>query len=320
MYSPRPQLTTPNDFQSFWRETIDELDATTPDLETEAFRSRPYSQLRGQTLQFSSLGQARLSGYALGWSDDWPRPLVIHAHGYGGRAMVRWLWALAGLQVVGFDVRRFGQSFGAAQERSGWGYMLTGIEAPQTCVLRGAACDYMRAYHVGAELFRGWVSATVFHGFSFSGALALMSEAVTQSANLLAAGIPTFGWHEGRLRFVENGTAAEIRRYLNAHPSERECVMDTLSYFDSTNIAPLIECPTVAGYGRRDDVVPPQTILATTNHLHCRREVLEPPVSHTDEPAEAAWEQFDAEWMAMALRGVPASFGTSTAVRVIPYR
>ncbi len=233
--------------------------------------------------------------------------------------MVQWLWALTGLHIVGFDVRGFGQSFGAAQERSGWGYMLTGIEAPQTYVLRGAVCDYMRAYQVGAELLRGRVSATIFHGFSFSAALALMSEAVTKTANLLAAGVPTFGWHEGRLQFVENGTAAEVRRYLNACPSERERVMKTLSYFDSMNFAPLIECPTLAGYGRRDNVVPPQTVLAIINHLNCRREVLELPVSHSDEPEEAVWEQFDAEWMEMALQGVPESFGASTAVRIVPY-
>ena len=319
MRSKAPQLTTPKDFRRFWRDTLEELRGTEARIEAEPFQRTPYARLQGQKLRFRSLGDAKLSGYALGWRDERPRPLVIHSHGYGGRSIVQWLWALSGLNVVGFDVRGFGESFSAAAETSNWGYMLTGIQEPREYVLRGAVCDYLRAGQVAAELFQARTSLTVFHGFSFSAALALMAEAVTQTADLLAAGVPTFGWHEGRLGLVKNGTAVEVRRFLEARPSERSRVMGTLSYFDSMNFAPLIECPTLVGYGRRDVVVPPETVLAITKHLSCPREILELPVSHTDEPAEAAWEYFDATWMEMALDGVPEDFGASSQIRAIGF-
>lgn len=315
-----PALTALNDFQSFWRETIAELARTSPDTEAEPFANEPYPYLKGRTLRFSSLGNVRITGYAVGWRDDRPRPLVIHAHGYGGRVAVQWLWARSGLNVVGFDVRGFGRSFHAVPELSPWGFMLTGIGAARRHVLRGAVCDYVRAHQVGLELFGCRTKRTVFHGFSFSGALALMSEAVTGAASLLVLGVPTFGWHEGRLRLVESGSAVEVRRYLDRRPSESKRVMSTLSYFDSMNFAPMVECPTLAGYGRKDTVVPPETVLAILAHLRCRRETMSMPMSHTDEPEEAMWNLFDAAWIEMAQQGVPPEFGTEAPVHHLEFR
>ncbi len=314
MFTASPSLTTPHGFHRFWRETVGELAATAPQIESEPTRFEPYAQLNGRNLRFSSLGNVRLSGYSIGWNDDRPRPLVIHAHGYGGRVARQWLWALSGFNVIGFDVRGFGNSLRAVPDRSPWGYMLTGIDAPEEYVLRGAVCDYVRASQVGASLFGSRTGRTVFHGFSFSGALALMAEAVLQKASVLAIGVPTFGWHEGRLDLVVSGSAVEVRRYLDANPSDRALVMHTLSYFDSMNFAPLIECPTIAGYGRRDEVVPPETVLAILAHLHCPHETLSMPVSHTDEPAEAMWKHFDGAWIEMGTHGVPVDFGADSPV------
>ena len=314
-----PPLTALNDFQSFWQGTIAELNRIGPDTDSQPFAYQPYPQMRGESLQFSSLGNVRIAGYAVGWRDDRPRPLAIHAHGYGGRVAVQWLWARSGLNVVGFDVRGFGRSFHAVPGLSPWGFMLTGIGTPQRHVLRGAVCDYVRAHQVGVGLFAHRTKRTIFHGFSFSGALALMSQAVTGAASLLVMGVPTFGWHEGRLKLVESGSAVEVRRYLERRPSERKRVMRTLSYFDSMNFAPMVECPTLAGYGRKDSVVPPETVQAILRHLRCRREIMSMPMSHTDEPEEAMWDLFDAAWIEMAQEGVPPEFGTEAPVHHLEF-
>ena len=305
-----PSLSTPDDFLEFWDATASELETVSPEVESEPFHHHQHSGLTGTRLSFRSLQGARIRGYALGWDDSRPRPLVMHAHGYGGRSVIQWLWARSGVNVVGFDVRGFGESYAAVPARSPWGYMLTGIESPQEHVLRGAVCDYMRASEVGASLFEGRVQRTVFHGYSFSGALALMSEAISRTASLLVAGVPTFGWHEGRHRLVQGGSAAETRRFVEAHPNRRAEVMRTLSYFDSMNFAPLIKCPTFAAFGRKDSVVPAETVQAILAHLRCPRETMSLPVSHTDEPAEAAWEYFDATWLDLALHGIPQDFGS----------
>ena len=60
--------------------------------------------------------------------------------------------------------------------------------------------------------------------------------------DLLAIGVPTLGWAEGRNFFVKAGSGAEIGRYLEARPEEAEDVMLVLRYFDPVNFADMVSC------------------------------------------------------------------------------
>ena len=121
--------------------------------------------------------------------------------------------------------------------------------------------------------------------------------------------MPTFGWHDGRNALVKMGSAVEVRRFRERQPEHEDKIRETLRYFDSMNFAPMIQIPTVLGLGRRDDVVPPATVYAIGNRLECPLEIIEFPVSHSDEPEEAEWERFDARWTSLALEGVGRAFG-----------
>jgi hypothetical protein len=89
------------------------------------------------------------------------RPLIEAAEREGGDG-----------HVIGVDIRGFGRSRHALPAPSRWGYMLTGREAPERYVLRGAVCDYLRATQVGRELLGEQASRAVFQGASFAGGLA----------------------------------------------------------------------------------------------------------------------------------------------------
>ncbi len=262
-----------------------------------------------ERLTFSSLGGHRVSGYAILWKDDLPRPMVVHSHGYGGGLDFMWRWAEAGANVVGVEARGYGRSGGALPAPSRWGYVLTGIEAPEKYVLRGAVCDYMRAVEVGGEILGPLVSRTVLNGTSFAGGLAVMAQSVMQVADLLVVAVPSFGWAEGRRFLVEEGSGREINRYLEAHPGREEEVMVVLSYFDAMNFAAEIRCPTLVGLGLEDPVVPAPTVYAIANHLGGPHEVVRLPVSHTERPEEKLWERFEARWLRLAVEGVPPGFG-----------
>jgi cephalosporin-C deacetylase len=236
------------------------------------------------------------------------RPLVVHAHGYGSRCEIQWGWARAGLDVLGVDIRGFGRSRDALPDRSDGGYVLTGIGSPETSVLRGAACDYLRAARIGRAL-RPRAPRTVLYGRSFGGGLALMAEGAAGLADLLAVGVPTFGWAEGRRFFVKDGSGQEINAFLDAHPDQTDDVMLVLGYFDTVHFAGLIGCPALVGIGLHDPVVPPETVYPIADSLAGPVEVMEFPVSHTDRPEEAEWDRFESRWEALALGGVPASFG-----------
>ncbi len=313
--SLRPTLTRPPDFEEFWRKTRQELSAVDPKVRRMRVPGECRQFLELSTLTFRSLGGVEITGYTIAGYDEEPRPLIVHSHGYASRCDIQWKWAEQGFNVVGIDIRGFGRSAAAVPVLSRWGYVLTGIASPETSVLRGAVCDYLRAIHIARDLFEGRTSRRVTYGFSFAGGLALMAEALGGISDLLVVGVPTFGWAEGRYFLVKSGSGAEIARYLKERPEEAEDVMLVLRYFDAMNFAGMISCDTLIGLGLRDPVVPAETVYSIANHLSASCEIMEFPVSHTTLPEESRWGQFEARWLAIA-RGEAELHPSSPAKRL----
>jgi cephalosporin-C deacetylase len=302
----KPELSRPPDFALFWEKTWKSLMSTEPELLREPAPVPGVTEHKLLKLSFRSLGGVRVAGYAILWRNEEKRPLVVHSHGYDSSCSLQWKWARQGYNVVGVDIRGFGKSRAAVPGLSKWGYVLTGIETPESSVLRGAVCDYARAVQVARQLCEGSTTRTVLHGFSFSGALALMAGALLGAADLLAIGVPTFGWAEGRHFFVKAGSGAEIGRYLEARREEAEDVMLVLSYFDPINFADMVSCPVLIGVGLKDDVVPAKTVYAIANHLPGPVEIMKFPVSHSNEAEEKRWEEFEAHWLELGKAGTPS--------------
>lgn len=311
----RPPVTRPPDFESFWQKTREELGKIPPAVSRESLGSQDPA-LAFERLSFDSHGGARVSGYAIRWKDDVPRPLVVHSHGYGGGLDHMWRWARVGVNLLGVEARGYGHSRDALPSPSSWGYVLSGIESPEKHVLRGAVCDYIRAVEVGREILAPFVSRTVLNGTSFAGGLAVMAESILQVADFLVVAVPSFGWAEGRRILVEEGSGQEINRYLEEYPEREEDVMVVLSYFDSMNFAAEIRCPTLVGLGREDNVVPAPTVYAIVNHLRVPHQVVRLPVSHTELPQEKLWDRFEAYWLRLAVEGLPPDFGEEKELSV----
>ena len=303
-------MTRPEDFAAFWESTRAQLMRVDPDIERRPTEVSDDTRLHLDIVSFFSLGRVRVQAYFLHWQDDEPRPLVISSHGYGSQCRARWDWARRGVNVLAVDIRGFGLSRDALPNPSRWGYVLTGIESPETSVIRLAVCDYLQAARVGRLLLGDRISGCLFEGVSFAGGLALMAQAVSGDADLLAIGVPTFGWAEGRNLFVKAGSGAEISDYVARRPDRLEDTMVVLRYFDAVNFADRIRCPTLLALGLQDDVVPAKTVYGIANHLAAPYELMEFPVSHTDGPEEEQWAQFESYWLRLATEGVPVNFGT----------
>lgn len=298
----------PPDLDAFWAATLAQLRDVPVDLRRTP-RPAPSAGTVARDLEFRSWGGQPIRGYAITWEGTAPRPLVVHAHGYRSRAVPRLGWVRAGCHVLGFDVRGFGRSLAAVRAPAPAGWLLTGARRPETSVLRGAVCDYVRATEVAAALgvptLRG-----VSHGVSLAGGLAMMAEAVAPHADLLVLGVPTFGWAEGRRLLVEAGSGAELASFLERHPEYPEDDLQAvLSYFDAALLAPRVGCPTVVGLGVVDRVVPRATVEAVVGRFRAPCEVMTFPVSHDAGPAMQAWDGFDERWLELAVDGVPAGFG-----------
>jgi len=305
----RPASAPPKDFVSFWRNTLEELEGVSLGVTREPVNASAYPDLILENVSFLSLWGERVHGYFLRLRSGADKPLVVHAHGYGSCCTVQWDWGRAGFNVIGIDVRGYGRSADALPNPSRWGYVLTGIGSPETSVLRGAVCDYVRAAQIGQRLLAPHSSCTVFYGRSFGGALSLMAEAVAHLADFLVLGVPSFGWAEGRHFFVKDGSGQQINAYLQAYPDQTEDVMLVLRYFDSIHFAGLVICPALVGVGLEDVVVPAKTVYAVANHLAGPVEIMEFPVSHTDRPEEKLWDSFEARWERLVKEGIPPNFG-----------
>ncbi len=298
----------PPDLALFWAAATAELRAV-PGALRRSSRPAPSNGTVATDVSFRSLGGHRIHGYAITWADQAPRPLVVHAHGYRSQAEPRLEWVRAGCHVLGFDVRGFGRSVDAVPSPSPAGWLLTGARLPETCVLRGAVCDYVRASEVAHALSVSTLRV-VHHGVSLAGGLALMAEAVAPRADLLALGVPTFGWTEGRRLLVERGSGAEVAAFLERHPQYPEDDLQmVLAYFDAALLAPAVRCPTVLGLGILDRVVPLASVQAIVERLRAPLEVMTFPISHDSGPAMRASDRFDQRWLALAFADVPAGFG-----------
>ncbi len=304
--SQRPMPRIPGDFDAFWQQSLEELGHVDPDVRPEAQAERGPHGLVLQWSSFRSLGGVRVHFYSITSQSERVRPTLVHSHGYGSQCEPRWDWAAAGVDVFGVDIRGFGRSDDALQQVSRWGYILSGIESPETSVLRGAVCDYIRLAQIAGQRARSSNQKVVLHGVSFAGGLALMAEALVHTADALVIGVPTFGWAEGRYFLSQAGSGGELQTYLSDRPENTEDVMVVLSYFDSVTFASRVTCPALIGLGLRDEVVPPETVYAIANHIPSKVEIMEFPVSHTELPEEALWSRFDDRCVEIALEGQPA--------------
>lgn len=312
-----PPTSAPPDFDGFWRGTLAALARVPLAVERRTEAARGGMVL--ERITFGSLGGVRIAAYLISWPGTPPRPLVVHSHGYGSQCTPMWEWARTGLDVFGVDVRGHGASSAALARPSPSGYVLTGIESPEASVLRGAACDHVRAVQLARALVSPSPTRVVLHGMSLAGALAIWTQGASGGADLVVAGVPSFGWPEGRRFFVRAGSGAEISAHLAARPAwVEEDVMAVLRYFDTASFAERVRCPVLIGVGQRDDVVPAPTVEAVAARLTGPSEVMYFPVSHSDSPEERRWEAFDSRFLERAHGAPPDCYAEGGAPSARP--
>lgn len=320
--NPRP---APVGFQEFWTQTLAALLSISPEVESVTHDHPPGK--KAVLAEMTSFGGAKVrvwfSGLRRSSAARPTRPLLVTAHGYGGHMepeRVRRLLGF-GFDVVGLDVRGFGQSAQAVGTTSPYGYLITGCESKESSILRGAVCDYLQAYRAALEWF-GQPRRVTFQGFSFSGGLCLMATGVLSMGqrmkgapplpDVVAAGAPTFGYLDKRLEKCEAGSGKELYRYLKERPHEADAIKETFRYFDTSYFAPYLSTEPggvdgarnerrvgriIFGVGTRDPIVPAETVYAIKNALPVDPELHVMPFSHTERPEEAEWVRWEGAWI-----------------------
>lgn len=296
--SVRVEPDPPPDFVPFWRETLAELNEVPLGLEVElqeAAESGQEGLLLGEW-SANSLGGRRIGG-PLAMPAKRRGPQWVYGHGYGSvHAGCGWRPELArlGFIAVGCDARGYKRS-----RRPGDpgvpGWILSGIEARESYILRGAVADTVRAVQVARALEGADPRQTVLEGGSFSGGTAVLAAPWIDDLAYLAARVPTFGAYDLRRTLVKRGSGAEINAYMEGlDEAGRRALRERLRYFDAVNAAAYIDgIPVTVGLGVSDVVVPGETVAAIYHAIPSPdKELLTVPCSHTDHPLAAQWSRF----------------------------
>ena len=292
-------MNKPTTFDQFWKLTLQQLEKVPTDYQAELETHK--NSIACYSLSFPSFENHIIHGYLLTHTDNVNRPVVIHTHGYNGQCDIMWSWAEKGLNVVGIDLRGFGRSRDTIETHpEGW--ILTGIDQPETSILRGAICDYLRAILIAKAYFNNSGSKIIYAGFSLGATMAMIASSLTDDADLISAGVPSLGWMEGRRRYVRAGSGQEVNHFIRQHPEKEAQIMKTLNHFDTVHFAGNITAPTLIGIGKKDIIVPAETVWPIVEQLRCSYSVREFPYSHSNQPEEALWKGFEDEWLQLAIR------------------
>lgn len=228
------------------------------------------------------------------------QPFIVMAHGFGAERTWKLpdfaaRFAEAGIGVLNFDYRNFGDSPGEvrqwvspARHREDFHAALKFLRAhPRVDANRiglwGASLSGGNALMVAAEdgnvkalsclvpLFDSWavMARMPWVGFLPVAAMALadgVASLFNQSIDMQLAGDPgdfaflTFpGWKEGILKSVPTGS-----RWQNKLPAR---IALELPLHRPILVADKVNCPTLIQYGKRDEGIPPESVLATAEKI-----------------------------------------------------
>ena len=261
----------PEDFDAFWRQTLDEARATSPGL-----RRRPVDTglvtVAVEDVTFPGWGGQPVRGWLLRPIAQRGRlPLVVQFCGYGGGRglpLEHLTWASAGYAHLVMDSRGQGVDTpdpSAATPGPDGEHVLRGISSAATYYYRRLIADGVRAVDCLRLDARIDPTRIVLAGASQGGGLALAVAALVPDIALLLCDVPFMCHWPRALQVAERGPYAQVARYCARHPDQAAAALATLRYFDGRSFAARAHAPATFSLALRDQVCPPSTVLAAFN-------------------------------------------------------
>lgn len=269
----RPERIEPEDFDHFWRHTLEEAATYPLGVRIEPVQT-PLATLEAYDVRYPGFGGDPIHGWLLRPPGDGGGPCVVQFIGYGGgrgNPLDHLLWPSVGYTTLVVETR--GQGAAAFSGMTidphlshphvpGW--LTQGIRSPETFYYRRVFVDAVRAVEV-ARSDAIAADRVIVTGSSQGGGIALAAAGLAE-VDVLMANVPFGCQFERAIRITDEVPYAEVAAYLRLYRSEHERVLETLSYFDGLNFAARATAPALLSVGLMDRVCPPSTIFAAHNH------------------------------------------------------
>lgn len=259
------RTTAQRDFKRFWKRTITDLSKVEPEFKVEPKENAPDAPCQLFEVSMRSLGNVLVRGWLeVPRGGRGPYPALLRVPGYSQNMQPL---GISGESIIfSFNIRGHGNSTDDVpdQPRDFW---LRGLDDEQGYFYQGAYMDCIRALDYlcsRADVDQGKLG---IWGGSQGGGLSFATAALDQRLDYCVADIPWLGSWEAYFSLTEEGPS-EIDDWLDAKESRTfERALKTLSYFDTTNLAERIHCPTYMGIGLQDSICPPSTSFGTFNRV-----------------------------------------------------
>jgi cephalosporin-C deacetylase len=275
--SYRGSVAEPDDFDDFWRRTLDAarehlIDVRLSRVDTGLTTVDTYD------VTFAGWDGQRIAAWLTvpaGTAASAPIPAVVEYLGYGGGRGLpteRLLWASAGYAHLLMDTRGQGSGWaiGDTPDPDGSGpaipgVMTRGIESPETYYYRRLTTDAVRAVDAvrAMDLVDGARVAVL--GGSQGGGMAIAVAGLVEGLAGVFPRVPFLCDQRHATTITDAYPYHEVVDYLATHRTATERVFGTLAYFDGVLHAARATAPAWFSVALMDPICPPSTVYAAYN-------------------------------------------------------
>lgn len=280
LFSYLPELTKQKNFDVFWSDKIRRSEQIT--IKSKFLKRKewsPYAEV--YDVFYNGTDGTEIHGIYMCplFVKKENYPCLIQYHGFSlGCALPSQLahWVLQGLCVFAPDCREQGGQTGNKASYSGIGMVgnvtTKGILKKEEYYYGDVYMDAVRA--IGVLLGRREIDKKriIVRGTSQGGALAIAVSALSDIPALCIANVPSNSNLERRVEGA-HGSFAAVTELLRRAPQYTEKVYETLSYFDTMNLADRICCPVYASVALADEICPAECFFATYNRIEAKKEI-----------------------------------------------
>ena len=246
--------TTPEQFDAYWQQTLDDLAGfpANSEMELMPLRTTDFATLYG--VRLTSLGPYRLFGYLSIPAGEGPFPAIYYTPKYQSVLEIipqgTAIWQRS--RYITFALAARGQRNSDMPYAAKFPGLLTdGIERAETYIFRGIVADSVR----GLEFLASWDELDISRVVVFGNDMALITAALHPGATHVVTNPALFYRTAELAPKTQAYPLEEINDYLRAFPDRTEAVHQTLSYYDLQAFAPRVRAATLLIAGPRNSLL-----------------------------------------------------------------
>ncbi|BCN31616.1 acetylxylan esterase [Anaeromicropila herbilytica] len=283
-----PELTKREDFEEFWRQTITLSKSVTLGVTLEKV-DYPSPYVDVYDLTYKGYDGTDIKGWYMipKFTKSEKLPCLIHYHGFtNGRNLPHEYmpWIMMGMVVIVMECRLQGGDTGSNVNYPGGLFHNVnslGILDKSKYYYRAVYMDAMRAIDFAVSCENVDSSKIILHGASQGGALVMAMAALDERAALAIADVPSNSNIEARIE-GEHGSFQCLTDYIRRYPNRWDTVYETVSYYDTMNMADKIKCPVLASVALKDNICPAKCYYATYNRITAQKDIVVYPFNGHD--------------------------------------